>query len=252
MPPAKSSEIIFWHRRYLRQAEWTRELRHHLYRQVGLARRRRALDLGCGTGVIAAEMAARSNASVFGLDRDAEALRFAAGEFKATAGWTLGEAAAMPFRSGSFDLVVTHYFWMWVKKPERVLDECLRVLEPGGYLLALAEPEYSQGRDFPPQLTVIRKLLSSYLASEGADPDMGPKVGNIFTTAGLRTEVGSTTQGWGPREHRREFSREWRYVGKVLKGCKGLKNFRDIESAAIARRERRSVMSVHWALGRKP
>ncbi len=247
-----SSEITLRHRRFLRQAEWTRELRLHLYRKVGLARRRRVLDLGCGTGVVAAEVAARSGALVFGLDRDAGALRFAAGQCDEEVGWTAGEAAALPFRSGSFDLIVTHYFWMWAKEPGTFLEEALRVLEPGGCLLSLAEPDYSRGRDTPFQLTTIREQLTEQLAGEGADPEAGRKVEGWFRKAGFRTEAGAVTRGWGPEEHRREFRHEWRYVEEVLKGQTGLKGLKELERKAIERGERRSVMPVHWALGRKP
>lgn len=252
MPSPKSSEIVYWHRRYLRQAEWTRELRLHLYRKVGLARCRRVLDLGCGTGVIAGEIAARSNAAVFGLDRDGPALGLAAGGNAAYVGWTWGEAAAMPFRSGPFDLIVTHYFWMWARDPEGILSECLRVLATGGILASLAEPEYSGGRDTPNQLKTIRDQLIKQLAGEGADPDAGPKVERLFGQAGLKTEAGVVEQGWGPQEHRREFRKEWRYVGKVLKGYKGLRGLEELERKAIEDGERASVMPVHWAVGRKP
>lgn len=251
MPFPKSSEIAFLHRRYLRQAEWTRGLRLHLYRKTGLARKRRVLDLGCGTGVIAAEISTRSSAAVFGLDRDISALALAAGESAEHVRWTAGEAAAMPFRPGTFELVVTHYFWMWIKEPGKVLDECLGVLTPGGYLMSLAEPEYSRGRDTPPQLTTIREQLSKHLASEGADPDMGPKVEGLFRKAGLRTEAGVVEQGWGPAEHRREFRHEWAYIEKGLKGQKGLRCLKSLECKAIERGERRSVMPVYWTLGRK-
>ncbi len=252
MPPPKSSEILFWHGRYLRQAGWTRSLRLHLYRKTGLAGRRRVLDLGCGTGALAAEISGRCGAAVFGLDRDPEALAFAAREHGPAASWALGEAAALPFSGESFDLVVTHYFWMWVKEPEKVLAECLRVLEPGGCLLSLAEPDYSRGRDTPPQLTTIREQLTEHLVSEGADPSAGSKIDKLFKQAGLKTEAGVLARGWGPEEHRREFRHEWAYVEKVLKGRKDLKGSKELERKAIGRGVRRSAMPVHWAVGRKP
>jgi SAM-dependent methyltransferase len=210
------------------------------------------LDLGCGTGVIAAEIAARSDAEVWGLDHNLESIKYAAGQSTQPIGWTAGEAAAMPFRSGFFDLVVTHYFWMWIVNPEEVLAECLRVLEPDGYLLSLAEPDYYRGRDTPFQLTSIREQLTGQLASEGADPGMGPKVGGLFRRAGLRTEAGSINQGWGPREHRREFRHEWAFIEKAVGGMKDIKVLKEVEKKAIAFGTRRSVMPVHWALGRKP
>lgn len=252
MRSPKSSEIDFWDNRYRHQAEWTKGLRLHLYRKIGLARCRRVLELGCGTGVISTEIAARSDAAVFGLDRDVSALALASGKRAEHVRWTAGDAAAMPFSSGSFDLVVTHYFWMWVKEPQRVIAECLRVLKPGGYLLSLAEPEYSRGRDTPSRLSVIKEQLSKRLESEGADPDMGPKVQRLFKEAGLKTEAGAVEQGWGPKEHMKEFGKEWQYIEEVLKGYNGLKSLRCLESAAIAEGKRTSMMPIHWVLGRKP
>lgn len=252
MPPPKSSEILFWHGRYLRQAGWTGSLRLHLYRKTGLAGRRRVLDLGCGTGVLAAEISGRCGAAVFGLDRDPGALAFAAREHGPAASWALGEADALPFTDGSFDLIATQYFWMWVKEPKAVLSECLRVLEPGGRLLSLAEPDYSRGRDTPSQLTSIREQLTDQLASEGADPSAGPKIGKLFEQAGLKTEAGAIEQGWGPEEHRREFRHEWAFIEKAVGGVKDIKVLKEVEKKAIALGTRRSAMPVHWAVGRKP
>ena len=43
-----------WHARYTQQANWTGDLRHYLFEKAELARARRALEVGCGTGAILA------------------------------------------------------------------------------------------------------------------------------------------------------------------------------------------------------
>ncbi|MRR08742.1 class I SAM-dependent methyltransferase [bacterium] len=142
------ADPAFWHRRFLAQAEWTRELRYHLYRTLEVARRGMILDLGCGTGVIAAELAGRTMAEVHAADREEPLIAFARREHRDLAvHWQAADAAALPFRGGSFDLVVTQWFWMWAADPGPALAECRRVLAPGGMLAALGEPDYGGRRD---------------------------------------------------------------------------------------------------------
>jgi len=251
MPPVKSSKILFWHGRYQRQAEWTKSLRYHLYRRVSLCQARNILDLGCGTGVIAHEVFLRTGAEVWGLDREPETLKFAQCQNGRDVHWILGRAEDLPFAAGSFDLILTHYFWMWLRQPGSVIRECLRTLRRGGYLVALAEPDYSQRQDEPAELGAICQMLAKDLRDRGADPLAGAKIAQHFRRAELETETGAMSQGWGPEEHRREFRHQWAYVEEVLRGCKCLRSMKKMERTAIGRKERRSVMPIHWAVGRK-
>lgn len=246
------ADPAFWHSRFLRQAEWTRELRHHLYRKLEIARCRAILDLGCGTGVIAAELAGRTQARVHAADRDGTLVAFARGEHRDLAvQWCNADAAALPFAGGTFDLVVTQWFWMWAADPGPVLAECRRVLAPGGALAALGEPDYGGRRDEPAGLAGLGGVFRNDLVSKGADPDAGQKLAGLFARAGFRAESGATDFWWDNERHRGQFDDEWRAIGAAMPVTDELRRLRETEREAIARGRRRSMMPVHWCIGRR-
>jgi SAM-dependent methyltransferase len=81
---------------------------------------------------------------VVGIDREpkwiAEAIRVAQREAQGHRfGYQQGIAEELPFDDASFDLVTCQTLLIHVREPRRVIREMLRVLEPGGLLLA-AEP----------------------------------------------------------------------------------------------------------------
>ncbi len=118
----------------------------------------RVLDVGCGTGVVALA-AARTGARVTGLDLTAQLVAHAR-ENAAIAGvdveWHEGDAEAMPFGDGTFDVVLSQFGHMFAPRPEVVVKEMLRVLKPGGTIaFSTWPPELFTGRMFA--------LLGSYL-----------------------------------------------------------------------------------------
>lgn len=96
------------------------------------------LDLGCGTGTLAIEIArSRPDARVSGIDADPRMLAKAADKARrAGVRITFDEAMAqsLPYEAGSFDCVVSTLFFHHLTgadKP-RVLAQVMRVLRPGG------------------------------------------------------------------------------------------------------------------------
>jgi SAM-dependent methyltransferase len=95
------------------------------------------LDLGCGSGELARELAARGY-RVTGCDIAPEMLRAAARAgrghpvrwLELQPGWR-----ELPFAAGSLDAVVASSVLEYVRDPAGVLAECARVLRPGGALL---------------------------------------------------------------------------------------------------------------------
>jgi SAM-dependent methyltransferase len=102
-----------------------------------------ALDVGCGVGhwgrVLLPHM---PRATLIGVDRErawvAEAAARAA-PFAPRATYRVGDASALPFDDASFDLVTCQTVLIHVPDVPAVLREMMRVLRPGGLLLA-AEP----------------------------------------------------------------------------------------------------------------
>jgi 2-polyprenyl-6-hydroxyphenyl methylase / 3-demethylubiquinone-9 3-methyltransferase len=92
----------------------------------------RVLDLGCGAGFLANDLAARGLA-VTGLDDTTENLAIAAAyDRTGTVAYVRGDARALPFADGSFDVVCAMDLLEHVEEPAHVVAEAARVLAPGG------------------------------------------------------------------------------------------------------------------------
>jgi ubiquinone/menaquinone biosynthesis C-methylase UbiE len=95
----------------------------------------RILDLGCGTGILAARIVrAIPGTTVAGCDFSPGMLRHAAARSHRP-GWVCGDAQRLPFRSESFDAIACTEAFHWFPDQPAALRECLRVLRPGGCLL---------------------------------------------------------------------------------------------------------------------
>jgi ubiquinone/menaquinone biosynthesis C-methylase UbiE len=96
----------------------------------GELRGRRVLDVGCGTGRLAAALAERG-AKVWGVEPSAEMLARAREAAGRTVGLKQGRAEELPFKDGWFDRVVLRLVVHLLDRP-RALPELARVLAPGG------------------------------------------------------------------------------------------------------------------------
>jgi SAM-dependent methyltransferase len=97
-----------------------------------LARRRRVLDAGCGTGYGAAELA-RAAVQVVGTDLSAEAVAYARRRYGApNLEFVQADCARLPFRDGAFDLAVSFELIEHLDDWRSFLCELRRVLSPAG------------------------------------------------------------------------------------------------------------------------
>lgn len=109
-----------------------------LLQQASLQDAHRILDLGCGTGSLALLVKRAHRATqVFGLDADAEALNLARTKLE-EAGVDVqldqGLASALPYRTESFDRVLSSLFFHHLSSDSKLeaMREVLRVLRPRG------------------------------------------------------------------------------------------------------------------------
>ena len=92
------------------------------------------LDLGSGTGYLAIEIARRSpSLQVYGIDLSRQMVKIARRHAQGVdnARFVFGNAAQLPFKDNSIDLVIStgaSHHW---KTPRLVFDECYRVLKTG-------------------------------------------------------------------------------------------------------------------------
>jgi SAM-dependent methyltransferase len=109
---------------------------HHLLRLVDFDgyRGRRVLEVGCGAGVDLARFA-KGGAEVVGVDLAASAIDLARANFaqqELSGEFRVADGEALPFAESSFDFVFAHGVVQYTTNPQRLVDECRRVLKPGG------------------------------------------------------------------------------------------------------------------------
>ena len=144
----------------------------------------RVLDVATGTGT-AARAAARRGASVVGIDRSPGMLSVAR-KLSPEVNLTLGDVSALPSAEGAFDAVTCGLSLSHFADRDTALQEILRVLRPGGCLVASA---WGQGSRLP--TGVVDGLLDHYGApslSEAPDEDtwQRPAQGSrVLTRAGF-------------------------------------------------------------------
>lgn len=123
------------------QAIWPQE--QALFDRYGLSGAIRILDVGCGTGEITRRLAQRYPQShVVGIDILEGNLAIARREstaFGERVTYRDGDAFALPYPAGHFDLVVCRHMSQAVPNFALVLDEIGRVLKTGGWLHLLSE-----------------------------------------------------------------------------------------------------------------
>ncbi len=243
------------HARYQQQARWTADLRRYLYRQAGLARARRALEVGCGSGAILGELAAQLPLAV-GLDLDRAVLALAQVN-AAGAPLTAGDAHTLPFAAASFDLSLCHFLLLWVADPLGVLREMKRVTRPGGWVLALAEPDYGGRVDFPEALATLGLWQRESLQRQGADPLMGRKLAMLFHRAGLESvETGALGGQWRGAPDWDQWQLEWAVLEsdleKTFPDFESRKVLKAIDQSAYQSGERVLFVPTFYAAGRVP
>ena len=94
----------------------------------------RALDVGCGTGALAYALSAHVR-EVVGIDESEDYVAAAREHAPPGCTFVLGDAAALPFPYGDFDLVGCLRVLHHVARPELVVSEIARVTRPGGRIL---------------------------------------------------------------------------------------------------------------------
>lgn len=108
-----------------------------LFKLLGPVAGKMLLDVGCGDGELASELA-RRGAIVTGLDVDPRMV--AAAQRRSESEHTQlqlveGKAEHLPFDNESFDYVLAVTVLCFVRDAEQAVTEMARVLKPGGYLV---------------------------------------------------------------------------------------------------------------------
>lgn len=243
-----------WHRRFVQQAGWTAEIRRYLTADLPINSQAQVLEVGCGTGALFPAITDNLPIRrVFGLDIDRGFLELAR---RQAAELCQGDALALPFPAGTFDLVYCHFFLLWVADPSRALAEMRRVARPGAAILAFAEPDYGGRIDYPMELEPLGALQKQSLASQGADPLLGRKLGRLFTSSGLQdVQVGVLGGLWSlPEDMFVEETENWvleQDLAGIL-GAEELERYLQLDRRARRSGQRTLFIPTFYARGWTP
>lgn len=93
------------------------------------------LDIGCGTGLCAIQIAKDDHYEVAGIDNSAEMIKMCKKNAKkegAMVDFRVAAASQLPFEDREFDMIVSNGSLHHWEKPVEVFNEVYRVLKPGG------------------------------------------------------------------------------------------------------------------------
>jgi SAM-dependent methyltransferase len=179
----------------------------------------RVLDVACGTGVLAREVASRigSVGRVVGID-PSPGMVAVAKQLAPDIEWREGVAESLPFPDQSFDAVVSQFGLMFFTDRRQALREMLRVLAPRG---RLAVAVWDSLDNIPAYASEVA-LLERMAGRQAADALRAPfvlgnrrELASLFSDAGLssaeitnhhgtaqfpsiRTMVEADLRGWLP------------------------------------------------------
>ncbi|MBT7757797.1 MAG: methyltransferase domain-containing protein, partial [Rhodospirillaceae bacterium] len=146
--------------------------------EAGITAASNVLDVGSGLGGPALHLAQNHGCRVTGLDIVESNVqtaneRAAARGLDQLANFRLGDAMAMPFEAGQFDVIVGQDAWCHVPDKDKLIAECARVITPGGMVaftdwLAVGEMD---GADRDEVLAAMAAPNLATLASHAANLD---------------------------------------------------------------------------------
>jgi SAM-dependent methyltransferase len=120
------------------------------------------LELGCGEGRVVRDLVRRGH-RVVGLELSQTLVRYAA-EADTTSGYVQGNASALPFTDGSFELVVAYNSLMDIEDMSGAVLETARVLSSGGRLcVSVTHPLNDAGAFITPEADSSFVIEGSYL-----------------------------------------------------------------------------------------
>jgi len=239
-----------WHKRYVTQANWTREVREYIFGEIGLDESFRALEVGCGTGAILSEI----HFPVFGLDIALASLKEAKIHTQNRIPLTCADAFSLPYADASFDAVFCHFLLLWLPEPQLALKEMMRVTRPNGHIIAFAEPDYSQRVDKPDALAELGKWQIAALKAQGANPGLGGDLAELFYGAGIRiVETGAIAKSTRGTLNADERALEWATLEADLAGNiadERIQKMKRLDQAAWEKGERILHIPTHYIWGR--
>jgi SAM-dependent methyltransferase len=125
---------------------------------LGDLRGRRVLDVGCGTGRLAAALADEARARVWGIDASGEMVAVARETVPAGVGVRRGDAERLPFRDGWFDRVVMSLVIHLLDRPSALAEARRVVPDDGRIAISTFHPAHFESYWLNPYFPSIRAI----------------------------------------------------------------------------------------------
>jgi SAM-dependent methyltransferase len=131
----------------------------------------KVLDVGCGTGVLAREALKRAEREghVVGLDLN-EGMLAVAARAEPEIEWRKGDAASLPFKDASFDVVVSQFALMYFPDRVAALSEMWRALAPAGRLAVAVWAPIDRARGYQILVDIATRQCGGQAADVLAAP----------------------------------------------------------------------------------
>lgn len=164
------------------------------------------LDIGCGPGVITADLAKIAfKGKTIGIDNSAGIIAEASKAFPPSdvpnLTFIVGDANRLEYPDNTFDIVHSHALFVHILDPVSVMKEFYRVCKPGGFI-AIRESNPSIVLSLKPDLPSIRAYWTramTAMAKMGGHPEAGRKLEGWVKDAGFDGKIVATkSPQWNP------------------------------------------------------
>jgi len=242
----------FWHKRYHQQAGWTESTRKYIFNQAGISHSGRLLEAGFGSGAILEMLEDDGYKYLTGIDLDFNTLL----SLNTSYPFACADGLQLPFHDASFDHCLCHFYLMWVSDPLIALREMVRVTAPGGYILALAEPDYGGRIDHPHILERLGKMQTQALIAQGADVHVGRRLLALFRDCVLdEVNAGIISAQWKPDAKIDSFTNDWQVLTRDLSDTAPANEFESLLARAEVSASKGDAIwfvPIFYAYGRVP
>lgn len=159
----------------------------------------RVLDVACGTGILAREIASRieSIGRVEGIDPN-PGMFAVAEQIVPEIAWREGVAESLPYSDGSFDVVVSQFGLMFFTDRRQALREMGRVLVPGGRLAVAVFDALDSMPAYASEVALLERTAGQQAAEALRAPFVlgdRNKLAALFSEAGLTSVEIETHRG---------------------------------------------------------
>lgn len=183
-------------------------IEHEIYQSLNLSRVKNLLEVGCGVGAQSEILLRRfPNIHLTGIDLSDRQLQAAQQSLtlnpvanppqsKPRFSIQKMDASKMTFANDTFDGAFLCWVLEHIPKPQRVLDEVLRVLKPGSPIYITEVMNSSFFLDpYSPNVWRYWMAFNDYQYDQTGDPFVGAKLGNLLMQSGFH-EIETTAKTW--------------------------------------------------------